>query len=647
MSTHRQVLSADSRMQQQPKRNLAAGKRLAPLPPGLRSRTRGATAGSSTDGTDAGFAGAALYSAHPSSQQPKQRSSSKPRRYDKDGRLHLPPMPPHEQTSQVSTSLSSSTAALASAAHPVSDGHRTAPPADMAHSCRASNSNANTSGAPSAANALGPRASTSEGMRRPSPSKAAPSAASTMPHTVDSGSTHCGAAAAGAATARVERQRPQAPVLSRASADVSGNLCERLTPRSEFMGARTSSSTTALRHSVGASTSASTAATARAVRSSTRVTEPVNRRVATEGVPDDSNPAASTAGEMRGPAEMPELPLAPHDMDVHFYTDESNWCAEEQLPPLVWSLLEGTSLEAPHTSYLWTQAYPQPAELQPPPPVPAATSPSNEGANGQRGELPHRFQHRDSKKRRGGFYACVRCTTPICSPDFQVMPATAALRGIAVFNCLNLKSVDLHVHTAAGDASHTKRPSFKPATSSAISRSGAAKSLSAGDAVLQASSGAVRFVAHCHHCGGCLGAVFIGEIRVPPPTRSPSSPPAETVAQALFCVNSVCLQYMWCRTQAALDGELLGRSSESGPADSEGRGEAAPARRMGVTMGALFGPQRQTAWNLQGKIDGESVAVHASAGAADARSESGSGENFANLLDALNPYSGTDSYDSD
>ncbi|KPA78309.1 hypothetical protein ABB37_06446 [Leptomonas pyrrhocoris] len=620
MSAHRLGVSAHSdeqqqQQQQQPKRNLAAGKRLAPLPPGLRSRVRGTP-------SDA----AAAHSPPPPRTQ--QRSSSQTRFNEKDGRRHLPPVSRGGPSSS-SFSSSAPAAAFASTAPPARDGRRSAPPtaADAAagHSHRASNTSVSCSGgggggasaaaaaaaAPSSSSSscappTAPRASTSEGMRRPSPSKAAASVNVTT-HGANRSTLAHGGATAAAASARVERPTPRAPVLSRASA--------RAPPREE--------STT------GATPTNTASAGGQALQEPHGATPPAHHAAPPQ-------PAA----EVKVHFSAPGFPPAPHDMETRFYTDKSEWCDESELPPLVWSLLDGTSLEAPHTSYLWTQAYPQPGELLPPPPLPN-TKPlyherREDNASDTPEPLPLPLQHRDSEKRRGGFYACVRCATPICSPHFQVVPAAPALRGIAVFSRLHLNAVDLRVRAAGGDTTRAQRPSFSSASYHTPLRSGggALTSMSEADALLQAAGGGMRFLVHCHHCGGCLGAMFIGEITAPPS----ASPPTPTAARELLCVNSVCLRYMRYRTRAPLDGELLGRSSGTTAAAAAA---STASTTTGVTMGALFGSPRYTAWNLQGRVDGAEDAAD------DDSERGGDASSFAELLESLNPYSGKGDDDSD
>ncbi|CAG9573525.1 conserved hypothetical protein [Leishmania major strain Friedlin] len=284
-----------------------------------------------------------------------------------------------------------------------------------------------------------------------------------------------------------------------------------------------------------------------------------------------------------------DLPYALHDMDEHFFTNRQNWKTEEELPGLVWSLLEGVTLEAPYTSHLWAQAYASPADLLPAPKAKASV-------------LPDMFVHRESQQRTNGFYACVRCGTPVCEPSHQVIPASCSLRGIAVFDALHMNGVELRVCTptvkgVAPPQSREQRsssPSF-PAVKSLGKVGGAAE--------LDVVAGGLRFLVHCRHCNGCLGVMRFGEI------TAPAAAPATT----LFCANSACLEYVPYRTRARLDQSIMTDTGADPEAGSSGRGDgaasmfgrasAAEHAQSRATLGSLFGPPHgAVAWGVEGAI---------------------------------------------
>ena len=706
MSAYRLVLSVHAREEREPKRNLAAGKRLAPLPPGLRGRLRGTAANTSADGTRTDLTRAAppttttstisSSAVSLSTSQPRSSSSSSKTRAalgstpptstraglhtNRNGRRYLPPVSPSDSSRGDG---GASSAVFASTSPPVMSGRRSGPATavDSVHSQRASNSSSSctresTNGsspvtASSTPRTGGPCTSTSQSTRRPSPQRGlddnvtpsnhphrgATSASSTLSATAKSPA----ASSRSVASARAARQKPRAPVLSRTSAravkrgSTAASRATSVVAVADPPLARTMCVTT------NAAEPASTAAAGNG-------SAPQRQSTAGTAMVEVTAKAAAEPTQVNVRVEEIELPLAPHDMEEAFYRKEEKWRTEAELPPLVWSLLHGEALlEPPYTTFLWTQAYPDPAELLPLPAAAAAAPPNAKPSPAADSDaLLSALQHRDGEKRRSGFYACVRCATPICSPAFQVVPAAPALRGIAVFHRLNLKGVDVHVRTTAVDGNNlrTKRCSLAPRTAANARGSvgGGDAPIGRGseaDAFLQSTSRDVQLIAHCRHCGGCLGVVCIGEAAVPraastfcalsaSSSSSSSSGSAagktkDTVAQELLCVNSVCLRYMRYRTQAALDGELLGQSARVNAA--EGCNRRSYAR--GMTVGALSSPPRQTAWGLQRCRTADGDDARAEEGQ-KGEEESGSDEStFGDLLNSLNPYSGGRGYDSD
>lgn len=632
MSSSHLGSSAEARPVLPPRRNLAAGKRLAPLPPGLRSRLRGgplatsasaATVTGNNGDTAQDLAHTASSVAHPSppsSAQQPQRSSSKTRHTTnplansasprlgggKDGRRYLPPVAQRE-TAQSRSSASS----LSSVSSPPASGRLSAP-ADAAHSRRASNDGpAVPSTTTTTTNVLvartGPRASTSEGMRRPSPQRGRE-----------------GLVRPPVASTRVAQPKPRAPGLPRTSGSSSVST-------------------------VAAAAADSASASARNGRVSAVVVAAKNSEL--DAVAEKETPSA-VPKDVRASIAMPELPLAPHDMDAAFYTDTAQWAAAGDLPPLVHTLLEGTALEAPYTTSLWTQAYPKPADLLPTRattttqfvPMSASSTSHDDSSNA----VPLSFQHREAERRQGGFYACVRCATPVCSPSFQVVPAAAAMRGTAAFSRLNLDGVELRV----------KMPGLE-------SRRRSLPASSLGASSHSSNAGGVELLVHCRHCGGCLGVMLIADVAVAAAVAAPSSSsrnthqPALTYTQELLCANSACLRYLHYNTRAALDGELLGTSSSS-PSTVRGgiSGAAAftaPQVGGGATMGAAFAPARRSAWGLPPSSQQQQLESSSGNGdGADAGDDDGDDSaesSLGDLLDALNPYSGggggSGGYDSD
>ncbi|KAG5506147.1 hypothetical protein GH5_05830 [Leishmania sp. Ghana 2012 LV757] len=348
-----------------------------------------------------------------------------------------------------------------------------------------------------------------------------------------------------------------------------------------------------------------------------------------------SGPLGTDAGLPSSSAEQRQgridLPYAPHDMDEPFFTDAQNWKTEEELPGPVWALLEGVALEAPYTSDLWTQAYVSPAEL---------LSVPKESAS----ELPDVFLHREAQQRTNGFYACVRCGTPVCSPAHQVIPAYGSLRGIAVFDALHMDGVKLYVSMSTLKGEARRLSSMRRCS---LSRSRAAILQNRVDvaAELDAAAGGLRFLVRCRHCNGCLGAMRLGEsARADSTNASKSSGLAATLAAApttaLFCANSVCLAYMPHRTRARLDQALLDNtvpdfnvsSSSDGGAAAEAPGQSR------VVLDSLFASQNgSVVCGLEEAADGDRQ-VKRGTRFVDDKDNDDLGGSFDDLLAELNPY---------
>ncbi|KAG5505779.1 hypothetical protein JKF63_05115 [Porcisia hertigi] len=338
------------------------------------------------------------------------------------------------------------------------------------------------------------------------------------------------------------------------------------------------------------------------------------------------------------------LPYAPRDMDELFFTDRRNWTTKEDLPGLAWSLLEGMGLEAPYTTYLWTQAYKDPADLL-------------AALRGKASALPDSFLHCWGRRRTNGFYACVRCGTPVCDPSHQVITPLDSLRGIAVFDALHADGVTLRVCTPASRSTaprvlrerHYSVTCGLAATPDPQGECGAAQC----DLV----PGGLRFLVHCCHCDGCLGAMRLGEATHAGSAEeeghtssvlATATTPADLTTKALFFANSVCLQYMPYSTRARLDQTIVDPSSFDFGAQSSGSGRGA-----GMTSGdfaaapALSGP-----WGLGDALEvsprSKQGATHFSAhGVEDDDDDDGLDAAFDSLLEELNPYSAPVTVSSD
>ncbi|KAG5502480.1 hypothetical protein JIQ42_05358 [Leishmania sp. Namibia] len=343
----------------------------------------------------------------------------------------------------------------------------------------------------------------------------------------------------------------------------------------------------------------------------------------------DASLPSSSAEQRRGRID---LPYAPHDMDEPFFTDAQNWKTEEELPGPVWALLEGVALEAPYTSDLWTQAYVSPAELLPAPKVSAS-------------ELPDAFLHREAQQRTNGFYACVRCGTPVCSPAHQVIPAYGSLRGIAVFDALHMDGVKLYVSmsTLKGEA---RRLSCMRRCSLSSSRAAILQKRMDGAAELDAAAGGLKFLVHCRHCNGCLGAMRLGESAGADSTNASkysglAAALAAAPTTALFCANSVCLAYMPHRTRARLDQALLDNTVPNfnmGSSSDGGAAAEAPGQ-FRVVLDSLFGSKNgSVACGLEEAADGDREVMKRGTSFVDDKDNDDLGCSFDDLLAELNPY---------
>ncbi|KAL0505383.1 LOW QUALITY PROTEIN: hypothetical protein Q4I29_003674 [Leishmania shawi] len=366
---------------------------------------------------------------------------------------------------------------------------------------------------------------------------------------------------------------------------------------------------------------------------STAANDAAATRSAPVGVPGAGcRPSAEQQNQQQRASNNPPYTL--QDMNELVFTDPQNWKTEEELPGVVWSLLEGVALEAPYTSDLWTQAYVCPAGLL-------------QAPKGNASALPAMCLHREGQQRTNGFYACVRCGTPVCDPSHQVIPASGSLRGIAVFDALNMSGVELRVAmpTVLDKAARLSREGCSSLTSIRVAIS---HDRPEGAAELDAIAGGLRFLVHCRHCNGCLGAMLLGEVKCAPSADAPRSSvlavtSAASPATALFCANSVCLEYMPYRTHTRLDQAILDKPTSDSEAGSSGRrggrasmlggASAAVSVEPGATLGSLFIPQpRSLAWGVGEGVDGDR------SGKQGGTSYAGDDTSLDSLLEELNPY---------
>lgn len=273
---------------------------------------------------------------------------------------------------------------------------------------------------------------------------------------------------------------------------------------------------------------------------------------ATDATLSNSSQAATSAAPPPSPKctnyTVETEPYAPHDMDMAYFADPSHW--NRKLSAEAAHLLSGRGLEAPYTTALWVQAYEDPmafvADIHCDPPhtvgAPSATSP-----------LLLKAPHIYKEKITTGYYACVRCGTPVCGPSYQTWHP--AYPGMAIFTHVHAGGLRVEVSAEA----------------------------------LPARNAHVRFHVFCTNCHGCLGGLSLESIPMtaapikmkmphvdaisaggarqgrhtlnsqPHPVNDLDVHEGESTSSVveLFIANSACLCYVKYRTQAALDGFLV------------------------------------------------------------------------------------------
>ncbi|CAD2221051.1 hypothetical protein ADEAN_000857800 [Angomonas deanei] len=156
------------------------------------------------------------------------------------------------------------------------------------------------------------------------------------------------------------------------------------------------------------------------------------------------------------------LPLAPFDRNVKYYSDAANW--NTNLPEETLEVVEGRKLEAPFTTLLWTQGYPsiREADVQPneDPYIVNSLKANPKGKAVQPPGSTDPSLHRYPEKLTEGYYGCIRCAAPLFDPNAQVL--NRARRGIATFQYINAGAVTVEIQTAltAGGAAPDRRASI-------------------------------------------------------------------------------------------------------------------------------------------------------------------------------------------
>lgn len=215
--------------------------------------------------------------------------------------------------------------------------------------------------------------------------------------------------------------------------------------------------------------------------------------------------APAAAGKKRSKSRGEEvgatLPEAPP------YGDRKTW---KQVPSRATKILDGRALEPHFTTHLWKQAYDHPDEEF------DSRDVVDTASDGSNNPHVHQYDH----KLRDGYYACVRCRVPICSPRYQVMHVE---RGIAIFQHVNAAAVDVELDLSGGNEPRR-----------------------GGGITFEREKGVIQFLVFCKYCRGCLG---VCSVNVPSGVDAPSG--------EIFYANSCCLVYMRYRTSEKLDGTIV------------------------------------------------------------------------------------------
>eukprot|EP00796_Vickermania_ingenoplastis_P010070 gene10070-7040_t len=235
-----------------------------------------------------------------------------------------------------------------------------------------------------------------------------------------------------------------------------------------------------------------------------------------EGTSEPSRSGRSRSSKSR----KQEPPLK--DAAAVNHGDKSTW--SKHISSASAKILAGRSLEPPFTTHLWKQAYPNPED--------------EEDDRDQYDSLcdgpcnPHIHQY--NRKNRDGYYACIRCKAPICSPQFQVLNEE---RGIAAFQHINAEALNVEIDLTGSAIRGKRAPKFDT------------------DAPCN-----IHFLAFCAYCHGCLGVCTM---------EIPAGMSDEVKSGELFYANSCCLTYMRYRTSANLKGVVVGGDAADGPLNDD------------------------------------------------------------------------------
>ncbi|CCW62953.1 unnamed protein product [Phytomonas sp. EM1] len=236
------------------------------------------------------------------------------------------------------------------------------------------------------------------------------------------------------------------------------------------------------------------------------------------------------------------------------YRNTSNWLTRAEMFDETACVIEGICLEPPFSTHLWTQAYTNPGEMVS---QFVGTGGAVLGSEGAVNVLPKGASalHRYSKQLKDGYYACIRCGNPVCSPQYQI-PAedlqNSRTRGYAVFSRVHANGLRVEI-TNIGAGNHKK-------TSLAQAK----------DKIQHLEPNKpLTFSVFCRCCNGCVGVLESAEGRSSTNMRGSHESEQGTVCE-WFLANSLCLEYIPRNTRASLN-ELLASTSFEG--NKKHRGE--------------------------------------------------------------------------
>lgn len=303
---------------------------------------------------------------------------------------------------------------------------------------------------------------------------------------------------------------------------------------------------------------------------------------------------------------LPEAPAVSH-------ANPTMWATH--LSTAVMKVLTSREVEPPFTTHLWKQAYAHPEEETDAQDVYdeycerpiepgneqevlrhslATTTSSNISSSGgvletssakketaylhpTQKPLSNPHVHQYDRKLLNGYYACIRCRAPICSPKFQVQHEE---RGVAVFQYLNSDAVRVEVDISSASpfsfASSTSPLQNPPFTSSSHLLMGGATSKTksswarSDNAVgskmesrtrrvdpyrfhMMSSNSQIHCLAFCAYCDGCLGVCTLD---------IPFSMGERVESGELFYANSCCLVYQPYRTNANFKSTIVGEFAD-------------------------------------------------------------------------------------